>query len=167
MPAANVKTLRAAFLNPLADMLPLKQNQRQVYQFAEIPPGLEGYQPRWEVANAVVAAQGTIQLKVDLMTDFHLLALYASASVATGLGGFRTQFYDVLKQRRLMDRGLQFPLVGGGARGGAFLREPYRFDVPKSQLLIILQNMEVAPNTVQLALYGVAAPFPGTMSNEF
>lgn len=166
MQQANLKSLRTDFLNPLTRMLPLFRPQAQVYHLAEkLPPGLEGYQPRWEVVNAVLGAQQTIQVKVDIMSDFHLLAVLASASANT-VGGFRAQFYDALKQRRLQDRGLQFPNLGGNSAAPFFLREPYRFDLPKSQMLMILQNLEPAPNTVQLVLYGQAAPFTGTLSNE-
>lgn len=166
MQQANIKTLRADFLNQLARMLPLKGIQVDAYHLGEkSPPGLEGYQPRWEVVNGVIAAQQTLQVKVDIMSDFHLLAALCSASVNT-VGGFRVQFYDAVKQRRLMDRGLQFANLGGAANAPFFLREPYRFDLPKSQMLMILQNLEPNPNTVQVALYGVAAPFTGTLSNE-
>jgi hypothetical protein len=169
MQQANVKSLRAEFLNPLARMLPLNRKQTQVYRLAEkLPPGLEGYQPRWEVANAVLGAQQTINLKIDIMSDFHLLAVL-STSGANTVGGFRLQLYDALKKCRLQDRGLQFSNFGGNGAATAafFLREPYAFDQPKSQVLAILQNLEPAPNTVQIALYGLSAPFTGRLSNEF
>jgi hypothetical protein len=170
MQQANIKTLRADFLNPLARMLPLRALQSSVYRMAEKePPGLPGYQPRWEVVNGVIGAQQSLIVKVDVMSDWHLLAIGCSASVNT-VGGFRAQFYDLVKQRRLNDRGIQFPNLGGGNSPGPvawfFLREPYRFDLPKSQMQIMMQNLEAVANTVQLALYGQSAPFTGTLSNE-
>lgn len=171
MQQANLKSLRKEFFNPYARMLPLQRKQAHVYQLADKnPPGLEGYQPRWEVVNAVLGAQQQIQVRVDLMTDYHLLALLCSASANT-VGAFRVQIYDQLKQRTLTDRGLQFALFGGALSGNAvngpvFLREPYAFDLPRSQALVILTNLEPTANTVQIALYGLAAPFTGRLSNE-
>jgi len=143
----------------------MAREQAMVYRHGELPPGLEGCQPRWEVVNAVIGAQQTLQVKVDLMRDFVLLAVLGSAATNT-VGGFRMQMYDKSKNRKLQERGTQFPNMGGSSAGAFFLREPYHFDVPRSQLLIVLQNMETVENTVQLALYGVAAPFEGTLSNE-
>jgi hypothetical protein len=165
MGQANLRQLRREFVNPLAIMLPSAREQMMVYRQGELPPGLEGYQPRWEVANAVLGARQTVQVKLDLMTDFHLLALLGGATTNT-VGGFRAQLYDQLKRYRLADRGVQFPNIGGSAAGAFFLREPYRFDLPRSQALVLLQNMEAVTNTVQLVLYGAAAPFAGTLSNE-
>lgn len=167
MQQLNSKSIRREFINPSTRMLPLVGLQRQVYRYAEKrPPGLEGYQPRWEVVNAVLGAQQTVQVKVDIMTDFHLLAILASSGTEVAPGIFRAQFYDVLKQLRFADRGLQSPLLGGSSRGAFFLREPYRFDLPRSQMLVMLQNMATVANTVQIVFYGLAAPFTGSLSNE-
>lgn len=161
MRQANLKTLRADFVNYYARMFPLQREQMQVYRYGEkIPPGLEGYQPRWEVVNAVLGAQQTLQVRVDIMTDFHILALLGTASTNT-VGGFRAQFYDQLKRLRMADRGVQFSNIGGKSNSPFFLREPYRFDLPQSQMLVLFQNLEAVANTVQIALYGVAAPFTG------
>jgi hypothetical protein len=166
MQQASLKSLRAEFINPYTRMLPIKGWQADVYRMAEnIPPGLEGYQPRWEVVNAVLGAQQQVLVKVDLMTDFWLMAVQASASVSN-VGGFRAQIFDALKKLQLTDRGLQQPNIGGAAAAPFFLREPYHFDLPRSQMLVRLTNMEAAVNTVQMVFYGVAAPFPGTLSNE-
>ena len=166
MQQADFKQLRKEFVNPLAVMLPyMGKYQSMVYRQAQLPPGLEGYQPRWEIVNAVLLARQQVQVKVDLMTDFHLLALLGSATTNT-LGGFRVQMYDILRKRRLQDRPAQFPNLGGAANAPFFLREPYRFDLPKSQMNLVLVNLEAVTNTVQIALYGAAAPFPGTLSNE-
>jgi|SRR5579864_1095693 len=167
MQQANAKSLRREFVNPLARMLPLFRYQEQVYRMAEIsPPGLEGFQPRWEVINAVLGPQQTSQAKVDLMTDFHLLAVLCGATANT-VGGFRVHLYDKTRNQRIgSDRGIQFPNLAGGAGAPFFLREPYPFDLPQPQLLVTLQNMEPTNNTIQLVLYGLAAPFEGTLSNE-
>jgi len=167
MQQANIKSLRADFVNPLTRMLPLFRPQAAVYHLADKnPPGLEGYQPRWEVVNAVLAQRDTLQMKVDIMTDFHLLAILGSATTNT-VGGFRAQFYDAIKKVRLQDRGVQFAQLGGGSNAPFFLRAPYAFDQPRSQVLIILQNLETVSNTIQIVLYGLAAPFQGTLSNEY
>ncbi len=167
MRQANLKTLRAEFINPYTRMLPLRGWQADVYRMAEkMPPGLEGYQPRWEVVNGVILAQQSLNVKIDIMTGFHLMAALASATTNT-VGGFRTQFYDAIKKRRIHDRPIQFPNLGGASAAPFFLREPYPFDLPRSQMLMILQNLETVTNTVQIVLYGVAAPFQGTLSNEY
>lgn len=167
MQQINLKSIRKEFVNPYTRLLPVKGWQADVYRMGDgIPAGLEGYQPRWEVVNAVLGAQQTVQVRVDLMTDWHLLAMLGSASTNT-VGAFRAHIYDQLKKLRIGgDRGLQFPNIGGAAAMPFFLREPYRFDMPRSQMLVILQNLETAVNTVQLTFYGVAAPFTGSLSNE-
>jgi hypothetical protein len=164
MPQANINTMHA--MNGIARLLPIFDRQKAVYRMGErTPAGLRGYQPRWEVVNAIIAAQQTYQTRVDLMPDFHLLAVLGSATV-NNLGGFRVQLYDDSRKIRLQSRGLQYPNFGGasgkpGSFGPYFLREPYPFDLERSQLLVILQNMEVSANTIQIVLYGVAAPFTG------
>ena len=88
MQEANIKNLRKEFINPFVRMLPLAGSaQRGVYRVGDPhPAGLEGYQPRWQVLNAVLGAQQTIQTTVDLPTDFHLLALLASATSEVAFG---------------------------------------------------------------------------------
>lgn len=161
--------LANARLNPIARMLPLQREQRMVYRMGEKhPPGLSGYGPIWESVNAVLAARSTLQMRVNLQRDFHLLALSASSSSNVN-GGFRAQFYDVIKQRRFADRGVQFANIAGGAAGAVYLREPYEFDQPDSQVIVLMQNLETVTNTVQLVFAGVALrfneaggiPFPG------
>jgi hypothetical protein len=167
MQQANLKSLRREFVNPFSRMLPVKGLQADVYRMAEnIPPGLEGYQPRFEVVNAVILALQTLEVRVDLMTDFHLLAILSSVT-SNVQGGCRGQCFDMVKQLRLMDRGVQFSQMGGNSSAPFFLREPYRFDQPRSQMLVLLQNMEDVTNTVQMVFYGAAAPFQGTLSNEY
>lgn len=170
MQQASLRQLRREFVNPLAMMLPLSLDQLQVYRHGELPPGLEGYQPRWEVVNAVLGARQTVQVKVDLMRGWNLLAVLGSATTNT-VGGYRAQIYDVLRRQRLQDRGVQQPNLGGSMGGGAlpggfFLREPYPFDLPAAQMNVILQNLEAVANTIQLAFYGVAAPFTGVLQHR-
>ena len=165
MQEANIKNLRKEFINPFVRMLPVAGSaQRGVYRMGDAqPPGLEGYQPRWQVLNAVLGAQQTIQTTIDLPTDFYLLALLATGSAERLPGLFRAQLYDTLKKVRLQDRGIRNLNLGGAGFSPFFLREPYHFDLPRSQVKVIMQNMETAANTVQLVLYGMCAPFAGTI----
>ncbi len=166
MPQSNLKSLRRDFVNPYAVMLPyFGRYQEMVYRQGEVLPGLEGYQPRWQIVSAVLGAQQSLQQTIDLMTGFHLLAILGSASVNT-VGGFRAFLFDVLRQLRLQDRGIQFPQLGGAAKSPFFLREPYPFDLPASQVKVLLTNMEAQSNTVQLVLYGVVAPFTGRLRQD-
>jgi hypothetical protein len=152
--------LTNARLHPLARMLPLLRPQLQVYRLAEkLPPGLgPGFGPTWEVINAVLAARGTSQLRVHVQRAFTLLAVLSSSSSNVN-GGYRAQFFDLLKQRRFADRGVNFATLAGGPSGGFRLREPYSFDLPDSQILVTLQNLETVQNTVQVVLFGMALRF--------
>jgi hypothetical protein len=161
MPQANLNSITR--MNGLSRMLPLFRRQSHVYRMGEASPsGLEGYFPRWEVVNAIIAAKQTYQTTIDLMPGFHLLALLGSASVNNvGVGGFRVHLYDKSRNIRLQARGVQINNWGGAAKYGFFLREPYPFDLPKSQAMVDITNLEAASNTIQIVLYGVAAPFTG------
>lgn len=166
MQQANIKNLRAEFINPFVRLLPVRGLQSDVYRMGDaVQPGLEGYQPRWQVLNAVLGAQQTIQLKIDVPNDFYLLA-FLTSSTSEVSGGFRAQFYDVFKKYRLQDRGVQHALLGGGSGGAFFLRDAYHFDLPRSQVKVVLQNLELVANTIQVALYGVAAPFSGSDAEQ-
>lgn len=153
-------SLQGVRQNPLARMLPLQREQMQVYRLGEKnpPSELKGYGPTWEVVNLVLNARATLQARVNLQRDFHLLAVLTSATSVVN-GGFRAQFYDVRKKLRLADRGVQQAQLGGGANSPAFLREPYRFDLPDSQVLVIAQNLETVTNTIQIVLFGFARRF--------
>jgi len=142
----------------LARLLPLNGNQNQVYRFAEkFPPGFEdGFGPVWESVPFVLAARQTQQARVNLQREFHLLAVSGSSSTA---GGFRLQFYDSKKQRRLGDRGISFANLLGSGKAPFFLREPYPLTEPNAQLLIIAQNQDTVANTVQVVLYGLSRRF--------
>lgn len=167
-------SLRHTLQNPLARMLPLSREQSQVYRLGEKrPPAgfIDGHAPVWEAISMVLTSLGTIQARVALQRDFHLLALTASTSVNTA-GGFRAQLYDAAKQVRLADRGVPLANLAGSAGPAGpvapfFLRDPYRFDDPDSQVLVVITNLEAVQNTVQLVLYGVCLPFNSTAGAEF
>lgn len=179
MPGAKPYTLSQTMQHPLARMLPLLRLQMQVYRLGEKhPPSgpLDGHGPDWEAMSMVLAARSTAQARINLQRDFTWLAVSATSSVIDH-GGFRAQFYDTKKALRFADRGVQMAQIAGP--GGAvapnsgywFLREPYRFDEPDSQLYVLVQNLETVANTIQLVFYGsvlrfnavvdVAAEFPG------
>jgi hypothetical protein len=167
MPAAHPYSLKNVLTNPLARMLPLYRWQEQIYRLAErIPPsgGMQDHSPSWECVSMVLAARDTSQVRVNLQRDFHLMAIACGSSSVVN-SGFRAQFYDTKKRLRLADRGVQFANIagsnenGGGATAPSFLREPYVFDQPDSQLLVIVQNMETVTNTIQIAFYGQVLRF--------
>jgi hypothetical protein len=159
--------LRDTIRHPLARMLPLQREQSQVYRLGEKhPPSgeLRGHGPVWEVASFVLASRDSLRARINLQRDFFLLALTVQSSVQTALGGFRAQVYDNRKQLRFADRGVLQANIAGiaagpGAGGSFFLREPYQFDEPDSQILVIVQNMENAQNSIQVSFYGQVLRF--------
>jgi hypothetical protein len=158
MPGINPYSLKGTITNPLARMLPLYKYQRQVYRLGEAnPPSghLLDYGPQWVVFDLVLGPLATLQVRATLQQNFTLLGLTVSNSSNVS-GGFRAQIYDVPKQRRLQDRGIQQALIGGLASGGFFLREPYPFDLPNHQVLVLAQNLEAVQNAVQLVMFGMA-----------
>jgi len=175
MPGAKPYSIGAP-RHPLARMLPLQREQAQVYRLGEKNPPvgeLGDHAPMWEAVTLVLGARQTAQPRVNLQRDFTLLALTTTAS-SVASGGFRAQFYDKKKDLRFADRGVQQANIAGGFVGGAgigafFLREPYTFDQPDSQMMIIVQNLETVTNTIQIALYGVVLRFnaPGRGAMEF
>lgn len=161
MPGAHPYSRQTSPLHPLARMLPLFHYQRQVYRLGEKDPpcgDLDGYGPVWEAVSFVLSAQGTLQARVNLQRDFTLIAVASSASVNT-IGGFRAQLFDTRKQRLFMERMTQKPNISDSSVGAFFLRDPYTFDQPDSQVLVMMQNMETAANTVQIVLYGQCLRF--------
>jgi hypothetical protein len=167
MPGAKPYTLQNTMLHPLARMLPLQREQVQVYRLGEKNPPvgeLDGHGPDWEVVSMILNAGSTLQARVNLQRDYTLMALTVSSSSNVN-GGFRAQLYDTKKQRRLADRGVQMALMAGQPTAAAppsgpfFLREPYKFDQPDSQILVLAQNLEVVTNTIQIVLYGVVLRF--------
>lgn len=174
MPGARPYSLSQTLLHPLARMLPLQREQAQSYRMGErVPPsgGLSDHAPTWEAVNMVLTARSTLQARVNLQRDFTLIALLCSSSSNVN-GGFRAQLYDTKKQLRLADRGVPFSNIAGSQTGGAvgcasfFLREPYEFDQPDSQVLVLVQNLETVTNTIQLVLYGVALRFNQQSSSQ-
>lgn len=168
MPGAKPYTLRYITQNPLARMLPLRRAQNEVYRLGErIPPSsIAGHGPIWEAVTLGLSALGTLQARVNVQRDFTLLAITVSSSSNVS-GGFRAQLYDMKKRLRMADRGVQFALIGGPNTGPFFLREPYRFDIPDSQILVIAQNLEAVANTVQIALFGMALRFNEPGAHDF
>ena len=152
----------------LARMLPLHNYQKQVYRFAEkFPPGLEdGYAPIWETITWILNARQTLQARVNVQREWHMLSIAASSS-SNANGGFRVQLYDPKKiywgktkpGARLADRGISFANYTGPGSSPFFLREPYPMTEPNAQFLVICQNFETVTNTVQIVLYGVARRF--------
>jgi hypothetical protein len=166
VPGMHPFSLRHTITHPLARMLPLQREQVQVYRLGEKnPPAghLQDHAPTWEVVNVILNARGSTRVRVNLQRDFTLMAITNSATVNTALGGFRAQFYDMKKQLRFADRGQLFANIAGngGTTPGApfFLREPWEFDEPDSQILVIVQNMEAAQNSIQFVMYGQALRF--------
>jgi hypothetical protein len=168
VPGAKPYSLLHTATNPIARMLPLQKEQMMVYRMGEkYPPigWLAGHCPTWEAVTLVLAPLGNQQVRVNLQRDYTLLSISVT-NTSNVNGGFRAQLYDIKKQLRFSDRGVQQQLMGGPIGGGAgfgpgtfFLREPYRFDLPDSQVLVVAQNLENVQNLVQIALYGSALRF--------
>jgi len=162
LPAAKPYSLQHTLVHPLARMTRLLYPQQQVYRLGEGSPpvgGMAEHAPSWEVVSMVLGAQATAQARVNLQRDFWLMALVTSASQITAAGGFRVQFYDTIKKLRLADRGILKHCVGGNGSAPFWLRDPYNFDQPNSQLLVTITNMEAVANTVQVAIYGQVLRF--------
>jgi hypothetical protein len=164
MPGLNPYSLKNTLVHPLARMTRLLHPQSQVYRLGESSPPLPFHRPHapsWEVATAVLDPQGSAQLRVNLQRDFWLFAI-AAFSTETEMAGvltFRMQMYDTLKKVRFADRGILNANLGGSGSAPFWLREPYQFNLPDSQVLVTLQNMSTTQNTVQVALYGQVMRF--------
>ena len=65
----------------------------------------------------------------------------------------------MLAALRMADRGVRLANLGGGAGAAQWFRDPYVFDQPNPQVLVIVQNLESQPNEIQLALYGQVLRF--------
>lgn len=168
MPGAKPYMLAFVQQHPLSRMLPLRRDQAQTYRLGErIPPSaLDDHGPMWEGVEFLLDPLDTLQARVNVQRDYTLLAQSATCSVNTVAGGFRAQYYDIKKRYRFADRGLNFANFAGPVANPAgnspsvfFLREPYRFEIPDSQILLQVQNFENAPNTVSLAFYGQVLRF--------
>lgn len=164
MPGSNPFSRRFTLQHPLARMLPLFRYQSQVYRLGEKHPpsgGLNGYGPVWEAVSFVLDPQATLQARVNVQRAFTLLAFTASATEDERAGPlpFRVQLFDTKKQRRLMERGVQNQNFAGLSRSPQFLRDPYEFDQPDSQVLVLVQNFASVANTIQVVLYGQCLRF--------
>jgi hypothetical protein len=171
MPGIKPFSLRHTVTHPLARMLPIARAQMQVYRLGEKnPPAghLYDHAPMWECVTMTLTGRGSSRVLINLQRDFTLMAITTQASVGDH-GGFRAQFYDMKKQLRFADRGVLAVNIAGnmtgaggagpGAPGAFFLREPWEFDEPDSQLLVIVQNMETIANTIDIAFYGQVLRF--------
>jgi len=161
-------SLRNVLQHPLARMLPLQREQAQVYRLGErVPPsGLDGHGPVWEAMSMVLGARGTLQARVNLQRDFHLMSITTSAT-SNASGAFRAQLYDVKKRLRFADRGVQQALIAGIANSPFFLREPYPFPESDAQILVVVQNLETVANTIQLCFYGQVLRFNEPGARDF
>lgn len=169
MPGAKATSRSSTMQHPLARMLPIQREQYMVYRLGEKrPPAghLDGYGPMWEAITLLLGASGTstqtLQARVNLQRDFTWMAITCSAS-STAAGGFRAQFFDKMKQRRFADRGVNQVNLSGNLvttpAGPIFLREPYEFNEPDSQILVEVTNFEAVANTIQIVFYGLVLRF--------
>lgn len=161
MPGANPRSLRNTLVHPLARMLPQLRFQQQVYRLGEKnPPAgtMVDHAPNWNITTLILAGLGTQQVRVNVQPDFHWLATLGGCTLNT-VGGFRAQIYDTRKKLRFADRGVRFANLGGNSIGPQWLRDPYRFDLPNSQVLLVVQNLESAQNEIQIAMYGQVVRF--------
>jgi hypothetical protein len=142
-------------------MLPLLRFQLQVYRLGEKHPPvgtMADHAPHWAITSLVLEPLDSRQIRMNLQPDFHWLATLGSATVNTQ-GGYRAQIYDTRKALRFADRGVNVAVLGGDTHGVNWFRDPYVFDVPNPQVLLIVQNLENATNDIQLALYGQVLRF--------
>lgn len=157
----NPYSLRNTMVHPLARMTPKGLYQQQVYRLGEKNPpvgAMADHSPKWEVVTVVLDALGTTQARINVERDFHIVSLLASSSSNVS-GGFRAQLYDTLKKVKFEDRGVNFANLAGASGKAYMLREPYQFDLPNSQVLLLLQNLEAVQNTIQIVLYGQVLRF--------
>lgn len=162
MPGASPRALANTLIHPLARMLPLLRYQMQVYRLGEKNPpvgSMAGHSPHWAISTLLLDPLATQQVRMNLQPDFHWLATLGRSSVFTDLGGYRAQIYDIEKGLRMADRGVKVANLGGDAGAVHWFRDPYRFDAPNSQVLLVVQNLEQSTNEVQLALYGQVLRF--------
>lgn len=168
MPGSKPYVLTWTQQHPLARMTPYRRDQAQTYRLGErIPPSaLDDHAPMWEAIEALMDPLDTVQLRVNLQRDFTWLSKTSNCTSNLN-GGFRVQVYDIKKRYRFADRSINFanfagPVNNAGAANSPacfFFREPYRFEIPDSQVLLQVQNFEQAPNTVMLAFYGQVLRF--------
>ena len=163
MPAMQPTSLQHTLTHPLARMLPMLREQQQVYRLGEKHPPVDDLPtdgPVWEACTFNIGPLTNSQARINLQRAFTLIALSASSS-SNAAGGFRLQFLDTKKSLRFFDRPLNFANVAGGGNvappkppGYVFLREPWTFDQPDSQILVSVTNFETVQNVIQVVFYG-------------
>lgn len=162
MPGARAKpyALDRVLQNQLSTLLPLRRTNQQCYQPGYRHPSgdFEGYAPSWEVVTFSLPPRGTRDARVNFQRDFHLIGLTGGIG-SFGTNGFRMQMYDVKKGRRFFERLVGHFNIAGGAGSILLLRRPYRFDLPDSQLLVQIQNLDTVQVTDQIVLYGCVLRF--------
>jgi hypothetical protein len=157
MPGARPYTIDGVLQNQLSNLVPLRRTNQQVYQLGQKRQfGLDGYCPMWEVVSFQIPPLGTKDARVNVQRDFHLLGMVGSSST---VNGFRVQLFDMRKRRRFSDRAFGHFQLLGGQGSILFLRRPYRFDEPDSQILVQVQNLDNVTHNDQIVLYGVVLRF--------
>lgn len=167
MPGSKPYVLSETQQHPLARMTPYRRDQAQTYRLGErIPPSALGdHAPMWEAVEFLLDPLDSLQARVNLQRDYTWMSKTANCSVNTA-GGFRVQQYDIKKRYRFADRSTNFATFAGPVANQVgnspscfFLREPYRFEVPDSQILLQVQSFEQVPITVMMAFYGQVLRF--------
>lgn len=159
MSRAHPYSIDRVLQNQLSNLVPLRRTNQQVYQLGFTHPRGDldsGYGPMWECVSIVLPALGTRDARINLQRDYHLLGMVGSS---TSANGFRMQLFDVTKKRRFQDRGYGHFNLLGGTGSILFLRRPYRFDQPNSQVFVLAQNYDTVPATIQIVLYGCVLRF--------
>jgi hypothetical protein len=98
-------------------------------------------------------------------TDESETGTITATTTTFSTGNFRAQIYDTAKALRMADRGVVFSNLGGQSNAIMWIRDPYHFDLPDPQVLLVVQNLVNFQNQIQIALYGQVLRFnqvPGT-----
>jgi len=118
--------------------------------------------PAWYVVNFALTARLNSEDRIVTSTDFWLVALLGSSSLAPG---FRMQLYDTAVRLRMPDGSvkkgqrlgdpLNFANELGSAQQPFFLRKPYKFTC-RTPVLVRVQNQDVsgATNNIQVVAFG-------------
>jgi len=143
---------------PLRHALGLWLTHRKLASAAYLPSAqnrqaLAGTLPYWYVIPYNLAARQTFEYRVVTSKNFYLLAIMGDSNVGAAAGNFRAQIFDAKRKLRFSDRGVNFANLVGNAQGPAFERALYRFE-PLSPILVRVQNVDAAPNSGQIVLYG-------------
>jgi hypothetical protein len=93
------------------------------------------------------------------------ITVAATQSAVPFVSTYRAQTYDTRKALRMADRGVRHANLGGTGSAASWMRDPYVFDVPDPQVLLVVQNLKNAQNEIQIVHYGQVLRFnqlPGT-----